>query len=50
MRDTFAPEFSEFVETITKNVPLAAPSDFGARLKTAVDEVEAAARVGSTKL
>ncbi|SRR5665213_380570 len=43
MRDSFAPEFAEFVETLARDLPLAAPYDFGARLKAAVEEVETAA-------
>jgi len=43
MRDSFAPEFAEFVNTLARDLPLATPYDFGARLKAAVEEVKTAA-------
>lgn len=42
MRNSFAPEFAEFIERLIKNVPLAPPIDLAARLKVAVAEVQAA--------
>jgi hypothetical protein len=40
---TFSPEFVEYVETHTLDVPLAAPHDYAEQLKAAIAEVNAAA-------